>query len=120
MLHPVVLYTTSDPDDQAAVHQEYDTYADAHGWQITKDRIDFDTSESAWLRKGLLSCITIVCHGNAKGVLMPEAAFKTFSVSDQEWLRLRIQRFGGFLHIIPSTNEATPCVSTTSLRSQTP
>jgi hypothetical protein len=115
----MVLYTTGDLDDQAASLNEYAIYAEAHGWQVIKERTDLDVSDSAWLRKGILSCITIVCHGNAEGVLMPEATFKTFSASDQEWLRLRIQRFGGFLHVITPTNEAPLCAPTTSLQIQT-
>jgi hypothetical protein len=116
----VVLYTTGDLDDQAALLNEYAAYADAHRWQIVKERTDIDVSDSAWLRKGLLSCITIVCHGNAEGVLMSEAVFETFSTSDQVWIEHRIRRFGGFLHIIASTSEAPLCASTTSLSNQTP
>src|SRR5258708_40109286 len=108
----VVLYTTGDLDDQAALLNEYAAYADAHRWQIVKERTDIDVSDSAWLRKGLLSCMTIVCHGNAEGVLMSEAVVEPFSTSDQVWIEHRIRRFGGFLHVIASTNEAPLCAST--------
>jgi hypothetical protein len=116
----VVLYTTGDLDDQAAALKEHALYAETQGWQVTKERTDIDVSESAWLRKGILSCITIVCHGNADGVLMPHAAFMTFSGSDQEWIRQRLRRFGGFLHVIQQPTEATLCATATTQHPHTP
>jgi hypothetical protein len=116
----VVLYTTGDLDDQTASLNECAAYAATHGWQVTKERTDLDISDSAWLRKGLLSCITIVCHGNAEGVLMPHGAFMTFSGSDQVWIEHRIRRFGGFLHVIEQPTEATLCATTTTQHSHTP
>jgi hypothetical protein len=100
-----VIYLTGDLNDHRDDLSRFKAYVRARDWQVVTVRTDLDETRFAWLRMGLLSAITIVCHGGADGVVMPEPVLSTLSRGDRTWLRNRLERYGGFLHTIPSAND---------------
>jgi|SRR5579872_2750886 len=109
--HPasrLVLYFTGDPGVEYGNVFSLSAAVEARGWTVAEVRSDVDGAKMAWLRKGLLSAITIVCHGRADGIAMFETVHEGLTADDQNWLRQRVGRFGGFLHVIPDDREATP------------
>jgi len=104
----VVLYLTGDLGEEYASVLQLSAAVEAQGWKVVGVRSDVEATKTAWLRKGLLSAITIVCHGQANGIVMTEADHDQLTTDDQNWLRLRLKRFDGFLHVIPQQGEARP------------
>lgn len=102
----LVLYLTGDLGAEYANVLRLSAAIEALGWTVVGVRSDVDVTKFAWLRKGLLSAITIVCHGHADGIAMSETVYDRFVTDDQNWLQLRLKRFEGFLHIIPDVHEA--------------
>lgn len=107
--HPaprLVLYFTGDPGAEYANVFSLSTAVEAHGWTVAEVRSDVSDDEIAWLRKGLLSAITIVAHGRADGIAMFQSVHAALSPDDQNWLNQRVKRFGGYLHIVPDEDGA--------------
>jgi len=101
-----VLYLTGDLGEEYAAVLRLSAAVEAKGWQVVGVRSDAEATKTAWLRKGLLSAITIVCHDQANGIVMTEAVHAGLTTDDQNWLRLRLKRFDGFLHVLPDQDEA--------------
>ena len=102
--HPaprVVLYFTGDPGSDYGNVFSLSAAVETQGWQVVEVRSDVSDVNMAWLRKGLLSAITLVCHGRADGVAMFKHVYEALTTDDQNWLNQRVKRFGGFLHIVP-------------------
>lgn len=101
--HPaprLVLYFTGNPGAGYANVFQLSTAVEARGWRVVDVRSDVGDDEMAWLRKGLLSAITIVCHGRADGIAMFESVYESLTTDDQNWLSQRIRHFGGYLHVV--------------------
>lgn len=101
----VVLYLTGDLGEEYGAVLQLSTAVEALGWTVVGVRSDVEATKTAWLRKGLLSAITIVCHDQANGIVMSQAVYDEFLSDDQNWLLLRLKRFDGFLHVIPDQTE---------------
>ena len=97
----VVLYLTGDLGEEYSSVLRLSAAVEVQGWTVVGVRSDVEATKTAWLRKGLLSAITIVCHDQANGIVMTEAVHDGLTTDDQNWLRLRLKRFDGFLHIVP-------------------
>jgi hypothetical protein len=104
----MVIYLTGDQEQHAAEITFCEAFAEANHWQVVTIRSDSDESEWAWLRRGLLSAITMICHGNADGIAMPQTVFDALSTDDCSFLINRLHRFGGFLRTIPDESEEAP------------
>jgi hypothetical protein len=102
----MVIYLIGDPDEQAPERERCHAYAKAQGWEVVAVRTDRDPSQWAWLRTGLLSAVTIICHGNADAVLMPQSVADMLSEDDRSFLLNRLHRFGGFLRTISADDMA--------------
>lgn len=102
----VVLYLTGDLGEEYAAVLSLSAAVESKGWQVVGVRSDVEATKTAWLRKGLLSAITIVCHDQANGIVMTEAVHDRLTADDQNWLRLRLKRFDGFLYVITEQGEA--------------
>jgi len=101
----VVLYLIGDLGAEYANILSLSAAVEARGWRVVGVRSDVEKAKPAWLRKGLLSAITIVCHGRAEGIAMFETVHEALTMDDQNWLRLRVEHFGGLLHVIPGDGE---------------
>lgn len=101
-----VVYLTGDIGAHAADILRLQSHVEAQGWSVARVRSDVEATKTAWLRQGLLSAITIICHGQADCIVMSQSTFDGFLPDDQNWLMLRLKRFDGFLHIVPAEDEA--------------
>jgi hypothetical protein len=101
-----VVYLVGDLQEHDGDVSQYTAYVVARDWQVVAVRSDLDANRWAWMRKGLLSATTIICHGNADGIVIPESVFNAFSDDDRTFVLGRLHRYGGFLHTIPSEDGA--------------
>lgn len=108
--HPaprLVLYCAGDPGAKDANAFQLSAAVQARGWTVAEVRSDAGDDKTAWLRKDLLSAITMVCHRQADGIVMYQSTFDALLLDDQNWLRRRLKHFDGFLHTIPPQGEAS-------------
>ena len=67
----MVIYLTGDRSEHAADIERCKAFIKSKDWEVATVRTDPDASQWAWLRMGLLSAITMICHLQADGVVMP-------------------------------------------------
>ena len=104
----MVIYLTGDQEQHKASITRCEAFAEAEAWDVITVRSDADESQWAWLRMGLLSAITMICHLQADGILMPQSVFDALSADDCSFLFNRLNRWGGFLRTVPDEGEDPP------------
>ncbi len=103
----MVIYLTGDRSEHAAEIERCETFVESKDWEVVTVRTDPDASQWAWLRMGLLSAITMICHLQADGVVMPQSVFDALSDDDCSFLFNRLNHWGGFLRTVPDEDERT-------------